>query len=537
VPTWTQIVNDTFVHAGTTPGGAGSTTGLPTSPSPGVANGWTDYHGSVWQIGSSVANTAVGTDVGGSHRPTGQLNAALRLTSSEQSVDQRVIVDFDIIDSNQLEPMLVGRYVATGKCYAVNILQSAGNGFIRVWIPDGSNNSANPAFTSGSLGAFNAAHNHRLQVDFVGANPTTITATWTDLTANTVMGSATTTDSTTALQAAGAAGMCVADGATSIITRFQLFTGAVSAGTVTVTGATKTTISLSATAPSGGLAPLTNSWYRSTTSNFTPGAGNVIGGATGLTLTDTPGGSPGDVFYYKVGATDSSAVPVTSYSITTPAATLKAGPVIGLYGDSLTALYTSSPTTFPAAWAQLLPDYSLATSVYGVNGADTSILAQGGASWNAMKAQFAGAGVTLVVIRVGSNDSNSSYYTSAATYLARLTAMVNDLVAAGYLVQLDEPPCPKSGSFGVYTDQSASFCQAYSAQLDTLVDNVKVFKGDRRAFRWLADNPGKSTDGVHPTDPTDLARFTIEATARNLGYLGAIGGGGGYSRSRAVGGA
>ncbi len=61
--------------------------------------------------------------------------------------------------------------------------------------------------------------------------------------------------------------------------------------------------SLQATAATAGTGPYTYQWYRSTTTSFTPGGGNIIAGATALLLNDT-GLIPNTVYYYKVVATD-----------------------------------------------------------------------------------------------------------------------------------------------------------------------------------------------------------------------------------------
>lgn len=65
----------------------------------------------------------------------------------------------------------------------------------------------------------------------------------------------------------------------------------------------QTTASLSTTAASGGTGPYTQQWYRSTTTGFTPGAGNLISGATGLTLADS-GLIANTTYYYLVVFTD-----------------------------------------------------------------------------------------------------------------------------------------------------------------------------------------------------------------------------------------
>lgn len=75
------------------------------------------------------------------------------------------------------------------------------------------------------------------------------------------------------------------------------------AGTLSQVSVGSTTANLSATAATGGTGPYTQQWYRSTTSGFSPGGGNIITGATGLTLSDS-GLIPNTNYFYKVVYTD-----------------------------------------------------------------------------------------------------------------------------------------------------------------------------------------------------------------------------------------
>jgi hypothetical protein len=75
------------------------------------------------------------------------------------------------------------------------------------------------------------------------------------------------------------------------------------AGVLSQVSVTDTIASLVSTAASGGTGPYTQQWYRSTTTGFSPGVGNIITGATDLTLTDT-GLIPNTQYFYKVVYTD-----------------------------------------------------------------------------------------------------------------------------------------------------------------------------------------------------------------------------------------
>lgn len=85
---------------------------------------------------------------------------------------------------------------------------------------------------------------------------------------------------------------------------------ALTAGVVSLVQATSTSIQLSATAATAGTAPVTYQWYRSTVSGFTPGGGNVVSGATALSLVDT-GLIPNTQYFYKLQASDASPTTVT----------------------------------------------------------------------------------------------------------------------------------------------------------------------------------------------------------------------------------
>jgi hypothetical protein len=82
------------------------------------------------------------------------------------------------------------------------------------------------------------------------------------------------------------------------------------AGAISLVQNSPTSPKLAATAATGGTGPYTQQWYRSQTSGFTPGGGNIIAGATALTLSDS-GLVPGSLYYYKVVYTDTGASNVT----------------------------------------------------------------------------------------------------------------------------------------------------------------------------------------------------------------------------------
>lgn len=77
----------------------------------------------------------------------------------------------------------------------------------------------------------------------------------------------------------------------------------ITAGAISLVSKTANQAVLSATAATAGTGPYTYQWYVSTVSGFTIGGGNIIAGATSLSLTKS-GLIPNTLYYFKVVATD-----------------------------------------------------------------------------------------------------------------------------------------------------------------------------------------------------------------------------------------
>lgn len=137
------------------------------------------------------------------------------------------------------------------------------------------------------------------------------------------------------------------------------------AGTISLVSKSSNSANLAITAASGGTGPYTNQWYRSTTTGFTPGGGNILTGQTALSLSDS-GLIPGTIYYYKVIQTDTGhsndVVTATQLAVTTDSASqsinsfaqapflgqldLKVGPTnvvaVQIDASQATALYAGS---------------------------------------------------------------------------------------------------------------------------------------------------------------------------------------------------
>lgn len=119
---------------------------------------------------------------------------------------------------------------------------------------------------------------------------------------------------------------------------------ATTAGALTQVTVSSTSDVLSSAVATGGTGPYTYQWYRQTSSStITPGSGNIIAGATSLTLSDS-GLTPGTVYYYCVVATDSGSVTGQSATLTVTTLqaslsqnTFKQSPFIGMVDQAFNA--------------------------------------------------------------------------------------------------------------------------------------------------------------------------------------------------------
>lgn len=87
----------------------------------------------------------------------------------------------------------------------------------------------------------------------------------------------------------------------------------VTAGALSKVLVGQSTAILSSAVATGGTGPYTYQWYRSTTTGFSPGAGNILSGQTSLSLNDS-GLLAGTSYFYVVVATDTGAGSATSNS-------------------------------------------------------------------------------------------------------------------------------------------------------------------------------------------------------------------------------
>jgi len=250
---------------------------------------------------------------------------------------------------------------------------------------------------------------------------------------------------------------------------------------------------------SGGTSPYTAQLHRSTTSGFTPGGGTAISGATvsGTTITATDStATPGITYFYKVVVTDSASAVITSNQIPGLVAQYKLQ--LLFIGDSILTPSYGVINAIVARIKALKRISQVPTPVNAaVAGTRSNDWISGSTNLNNAKAAVVTAfgspspsNPVWINIMIGLNDARiSPPGNSPATYKSNMQSMVNDLVGAGYKVILHAPPMiriPQGVSNGYDTEAGMANLQGYPAQLDSLVDNVNVFAGDRQATTYFA---------------------------------------------------
>lgn len=178
---------------------------------------------------------------------------------------------------------------------------------------------------------------------------------------------------------------------------------------------------------------------------------------------------------------------------------------LGFIGDSITegtvvGGNTNSPPTREKVYLESLDENLTVTVVnQGVSGKTTADWQVGGDYLPGAKSAFAAAGVSVVNIMLGTNDSKVSVATSKATYKSRLLAICNDLVSSGYTVQLNQVPyvAPGAGS-GQWGADVEETIQGYNEAINEIVNRTTIKQGDTTAYAYVRDTPSAQYgDDIH----------------------------------------
>lgn len=407
----------------------------------------------------------------------------------------------------------------------------------------GLSNPANLTYTAaGSLGTLaflgpdscvNAAASRAFVVEFTGAiggtlvvTPSdsggggTFTPTTVSLTTSTPVATFTYTANST-----GAKTLSIAnDGGITNPASLSVSVGSSSslvAGNATITGVTTSSASFTCAAATSGTGGYTYQWYRSKKGGYAPGAHSIIPGATSLTLTDSTGLLPDTPYHYVCVAKDSGGM--VAYSAIESIVLVNPPLSIGLIGDSITyGVYLNAGEAPHEVIGEILrreyKDRQIVVSNQGVSGSTTADW-QPGHVWGLLAgalAAFTTNNVTHVHIMLGTNDVNSL---DAATYKTNMSVLANALVTAGYKVIISYPIYRRDGITGYPANPTTLQRLAdYQPMIDSLVDNVSIFRGDTTGYNYFIKNhvAENLADMLHPnaTGAHTLAQLWSAAIAR-----------------------
>lgn len=133
------------------------------------------------------------------------------------------------------------------------------------------------------------------------------------------------------------------------------------AGALTLGAVSQNSIAITSAVATGGTGPYTYQWYRSTTTGFSPGAGNILTGKTALALVDTTV-VPNTAYFYKLVATDTgngdATVTSSQQAATTPNVSLNPN------AFSQSPLVGVCDLPFNTNTMQVMIDFTQATALY-----------------------------------------------------------------------------------------------------------------------------------------------------------------------------
>ena len=336
------------------------------------------------------------------------------------------------------------------------------------------------------------------------------------------------------------------------------------AGLLSMSPATASMVYLSSTSPAGGTPPVTQQWYRGTTSDFTPGSGNILSGQTSLTLTDTPPTS--GVYWYALKYTDSASSPQSAYATTsgigysfvsgvsatpTPASVWAPPVVVYEIGDSIT-YYGSSYTSYSASIIKYAPGAPRTVGYYanGLSGTTTMDWLPNGYPRSTNTGYLASAisamisvATTHVSIRLGANNLKTSHnstngpLTPATQWLADIVTIgtyirsqftASSLTPPSILVHAPSYIVPNVNVGGVaeWDDYSDALNQAYNALIVAGGIGTGFYAGDTSAYLWFANNVAEmDSAGVHHTAQGYIDHASLIGTAFVKAFFGSSGSG------------
>lgn len=312
MPNWQVIVDDTFRRANTTPGVAGSSTG--------VGNSWIDQTGGIWSIQSNQATTT---------SFSGLQFYQLTRPSSENQQDSRIIWEVPVGLEFHSQPQGIVRRIGPQSMYLAYI-SSSGAAVISSY------NFGYNALASGGTGNLSGwptsgvtTKPYRFELTAEGVLPTVLTfKAWdiSDPTNPVSVLSISGSDNDSRMQAAGSCGIAgSAYGGSNIsipiskTSTYQAISGGPTPGIVSIGSIIGTTVVLSLTTPSGGVSPYSYQLQRAADVSGSPGpysnVGSLLVGQTGSATFVDASGVSATPYWYRVAVTDAGSITRNSDAI------------------------------------------------------------------------------------------------------------------------------------------------------------------------------------------------------------------------------
>jgi lysophospholipase L1-like esterase len=482
----TVILDDTFNRGPTTVGsGANSTTG--------IGNGWIDTTGNIWSIPTvgqlNASSGGVGNPCywGGTGGQMQTEECAVTWVYTSTSVNTSVAPIVKLQDAGDYYTA----FLYAGKLLIYKVV--GGNAIFLAYGQGLASYSVGQSVTVILYANTSGGQTTLIAYAFAG----TISAPSGTIFTISV------TDNTPNLQAAGYCGIAsYTTSAINYVSEAKIWNGlynpgnTLTSGAATLTSANSTTITATVGAATGGTSPYTYAWYYSSSVNVTPNT--AIAGQTSTTLTWNP--PTAGNYYVRCVASDNAGHTVSSNTILV--ATNGGNLAIGFIGDSITARTDSSGNAAPYYECQII---KYVGNFYNVTFVNKGISGTKTADWlpsntnnyfnNAVTA-FQNAGVTIVSIMLGTNDANGAV--AASTYQSNLQTIVNQLVATGFKVIINNPPYIAAYNLGADSLLESSYPAAIAA---VVASNPKmVVQGALYDYRYFYQHTTEMVDSLHPND-------------------------------------
>lgn len=277
---------------------------------------------------------------------------------------------------------------------------------------------------------------------------------------------------------------------------------------------TSAAVQLQGVSPTGGVAPYTYQWHRSTTVPFAPSPSTALAGQTMLALNDQTV-APGTRYAYVLVMGDSSSPVNSETSLPQLVVVPTANQYVGVLGDGIaygvgTTIESATQAmqnTIAASLATITAPKLIGTLNQAIPQTATRDWLPGGSLLGPAVTAFKAASVQHVVICLGTEDARDDIATAPADFVANLRAICAYLIAEmpGIAIIVNFPPAidvsRAQAPFSVNSlGRLASFLGVFAQLTQSGLPGIAI--GDLNAYVFFAQAmfAQLGPDGVHPND-------------------------------------